>query len=119
MRETPPPTLTPKATLIEFRGVKKAFGPKVVYSQLDLAIPRGATVTILGASGSGKSVMLKMLIGLFDADGGQILVSSIVREIAGARGDLTFGDPRAVALKGIEGEHVVYPLCWEEFSDET
>src|SRR3954468_16225944 len=61
------------APLIEFKGVKKAFGPKVVYSHLNLAIPRGATVTIMGASGSGKSVMLKMLIGLFDADGGEIL----------------------------------------------
>jgi phospholipid/cholesterol/gamma-HCH transport system ATP-binding protein len=59
--------------LIHFKGVKKAFGAKVVYGGLDLAIPRGATVTIMGASGSGKSVMLKMLIGLFDADGGEIL----------------------------------------------
>jgi phospholipid/cholesterol/gamma-HCH transport system ATP-binding protein len=59
--------------LISFKGVKKAFGPKVVYSGLDLEIPRGATVTIMGASGSGKSVMLKMLIGLFDADAGEIL----------------------------------------------
>src|SRR3954466_15248567 len=59
--------------LIRFKGVKKAFGNKVVYSDLNLAIQRGGTVTILGASGSGKSVMLKMLIGLFDADGGEIL----------------------------------------------
>ncbi len=61
------------APLIEFKGVKKAFGPKVVYSDLNLAIPRGATVTIMGASGSGKSVMLKMLIGLFESDGGEII----------------------------------------------
>ena len=61
------------APLIEFKGVKKAFGEKVVYSHLDLAIPRGATVTIMGASGSGKSVMLKMLIGLFESDGGEIV----------------------------------------------
>ena len=61
------------APLIDFKGVKKAFGSKVVYSGLDLAIPRGATVTIMGASGSGKSVMLKMLIGLFEADDGEIL----------------------------------------------
>ncbi len=59
--------------LIQFRGVHKAFGPKVVYRGLDLAIGRGATVTILGASGSGKSVLLKMLIGLFEADQGEIL----------------------------------------------
>jgi phospholipid/cholesterol/gamma-HCH transport system ATP-binding protein len=61
------------APLIDFKGVKKAFGSKVIFSGLDLSIPRGATVTIMGASGSGKSVMLKMLIGLFEADGGEIL----------------------------------------------
>src|SRR3954468_7900508 len=59
--------------LIRFTRVEKSFGPKVVYSGLDLSISRGETVTILGASGSGKSVMLKMLIGLFEADAGEIL----------------------------------------------
>ncbi len=58
--------------LISFKGVKKAFGPKVVCNGLDLDIRRGETVTILGASGSGKSVSLKMLIGLLTADEGEI-----------------------------------------------
>jgi class 3 adenylate cyclase len=66
----------------------------------------------------GKHVMLAARVGGL-ANGGEILVSSLVREIAAARGDLAFGDPRAVALKGIEGEHVVYPLCWEDFSDDS
>jgi class 3 adenylate cyclase len=47
------------------------------------------------------------------AHGGEILVSSLVREIASARGDLDFGEPRNVTLKGIEGEHSVFPLRWE------
>ena len=59
--------------LIRFKNVKKAFGPKVVASGLDFDIHPGETVTILGASGSGKSVALKMLIGLIPADTGQIL----------------------------------------------
>ena len=59
--------------LIDFKNVKKAFCPKVVYSQLDLSIEKGETVTILGPSGSGKSVMLKMLIGLLEADSGEII----------------------------------------------
>jgi phospholipid/cholesterol/gamma-HCH transport system ATP-binding protein len=59
--------------LIQFIDVHKAFGPKVIYSGLNLEIYRGETVTVLGASGSGKSVMLKMLIGLIEADSGQIL----------------------------------------------
>lgn len=61
------------APLIRFSGVKKAFGPKVIYRGLDLDIVRGETLTILGASGSGKSVMLKMLIGLLEADAGTIV----------------------------------------------
>jgi phospholipid/cholesterol/gamma-HCH transport system ATP-binding protein len=59
--------------LIHFRHVKKAFGSKVVYNGLEFAIHRGETVTILGPSGSGKSVMLKMLIGLLRVDSGAVL----------------------------------------------
>ena len=58
--------------LIEFRGVKKAFGPKVVYRDLNLEINEGEVLTIIGGSGQGKSVMLKMLIGLLEVDGGAI-----------------------------------------------
>jgi phospholipid/cholesterol/gamma-HCH transport system ATP-binding protein len=57
---------------IRFRGVRKAFGPKVVYDRLDLEIPRGTALTIVGGSGVGKSVMLKMLIGLLKPDAGTI-----------------------------------------------
>jgi class 3 adenylate cyclase len=64
----------------------------------------------------GKHVMLAARVGGL-AEGGQILLSSLVREIAGARGDLAFGDPAVVALKGIDGEHTVYPLLWEEFAE--
>ncbi len=64
----------------------------------------------------GKHVMLAARVGGL-ADGGQILVSSIVKEIASARGDLAFGPPETVSLKGIEGDHVVHELRWQEFSD--
>lgn len=59
--------------IVEFRSVTKAFGPKVVYESLDLAVLRGETVTVMGGSGTGKSVLLKMLMGLMDADRGEIL----------------------------------------------
>jgi len=58
--------------LIRFRGVRQAFGPKVVYENLDLDIPRGKVLTIVGGSGVGKSVMLKMLIGLLEPDRGTV-----------------------------------------------
>lgn len=58
--------------LIEFRNVRKVFGPKVVYEDLNLDVHQGESLTIIGGSGMGKSVMLKMLIGLLRADGGTI-----------------------------------------------
>jgi phospholipid/cholesterol/gamma-HCH transport system ATP-binding protein len=58
--------------LIRFKGVRKAFGPKVIYAGLDLQVKRGEVLTICGGSGVGKSVMLKMLIGLLKADRGSI-----------------------------------------------
>lgn len=51
-----------------------------------------------------------------EATGGEILTSSLVREIVEPRGDIHFGPPREVALKGIPGVHAVYPVEW---SDES
>ncbi|HND31285.1 MAG TPA: ATP-binding cassette domain-containing protein [Myxococcota bacterium] len=58
--------------IIRVAGVKKAFGPKVVYEDATLDIFPGETLTIIGGSGTGKSVLLKMLIGLLRADAGSI-----------------------------------------------
>ncbi len=63
----------PGEGLVRFQAVHKRFGPKTVYSGLDLEIRRGETITIMGPSGSGKSVMLKMLIGLLKPDAGKIV----------------------------------------------
>ena len=59
--------------LIRFSDVHKRFGPKIIFSGLNLNIRRGETITVMGASGIGKSVMLKMLIGLITPDHGSIL----------------------------------------------
>jgi phospholipid/cholesterol/gamma-HCH transport system ATP-binding protein len=64
----------PGEALVRFVGVQKSFGPKVIFSRLNLEIRRGETLTVMGPSGSGKSVLLKLLIGLIPADSGQILV---------------------------------------------
>jgi phospholipid/cholesterol/gamma-HCH transport system ATP-binding protein len=58
--------------IIRFSHVTKRFGPKIVFSDLSLELRRGETTAILGASGSGKSVLLKMLIGLIPKDSGTI-----------------------------------------------
>ncbi|MCC7071283.1 MAG: ABC transporter ATP-binding protein [Deltaproteobacteria bacterium] len=57
---------------IAFRGVDKAFGRQRVYQGLDLEVRRGETLCVIGPSGVGKSVMLKMLIGLLPTEAGEI-----------------------------------------------
>jgi phospholipid/cholesterol/gamma-HCH transport system ATP-binding protein len=59
--------------LIQFQHAQKRFGEKVVFSDLTLDVRRGEVITVLGPSGTGKSVMLKMLIGLLPIDAGSIV----------------------------------------------
>jgi phospholipid/cholesterol/gamma-HCH transport system ATP-binding protein len=59
---------------IEFRGVHKAFRGNAVLRGLDLRVRQGQTFTILGGSGSGKSVCLKHMIGLLGCDAGAVSV---------------------------------------------
>lgn len=62
------------ACAIECVGVSKSFGPNRVLDGLDLAIPVGAVTIVLGPSGTGKSVLIKHLIGLTRPDAGDVLV---------------------------------------------
>jgi phospholipid/cholesterol/gamma-HCH transport system ATP-binding protein len=63
-----------EAPAVEFRGVRKAFRDALVLRGLDLEVASGTTFTILGGSGSGKSVCLKHMIGLLRCDAGRIAV---------------------------------------------
>jgi|GEM_PF-18507 phospholipid/cholesterol/gamma-HCH transport system ATP-binding protein len=60
------------APLIEFRGVTKKFGAQTILESVDLQIYEGQVTTIIGLSGSGKSVLLKHIIGLLKPDEGAI-----------------------------------------------
>src|SRR5262245_13964367 len=62
------------APFIRFVGVHKAFGPKPVLRGITLDIRRGETLVVLGGSGSGKSVLLRHIIGLHKPDKGQVIV---------------------------------------------
>lgn len=64
--------------LIELRGLRKAFGAQEVLRGVDLTVSRGETLVILGASGGGKSVILKHCIGLLRPDAGEVRVDGTV-----------------------------------------
>ncbi|MGE5441992.1 MAG: ABC transporter ATP-binding protein [Bacteroidota bacterium] len=69
---------------IRIRGLDKSFGGKVVLSDLDLDVGDGESVVVIGGSGSGKSVLLKCILGLLRPDGGSILIDG--EEVVGLLG---------------------------------
>ncbi|MCP8940997.1 amino acid ABC transporter ATP-binding protein [Alsobacter sp. SYSU M60028] len=58
--------------MVRMRGVRKAFGPRVILEGLDLDVGAGEKVALIGPSGSGKTTILRLLIGLTEPDAGTI-----------------------------------------------
>ena len=55
-------------------GVTKSFGPKQVLNGINLSVKKGQSLVVIGGSGTGKSVMLKCILGIMQADGGSITI---------------------------------------------
>ncbi len=70
---------------IELRGVNKSFGAKQVLRQLNLTVDKGRSMVVIGGSGTGKSVMLKCILGLLSPDSGEILVEG--QSVVGLKGE--------------------------------
>lgn len=63
--------------MIVLSGLHKSFGPKKVLSGVDLRINKGESMVIIGGSGTGKSVLLKHIIGLLAPDSGRVMVDGV------------------------------------------
>jgi len=59
---------------IELRNVHKRFGSKVVLDGINLTVPKGQSLVVIGGSGTGKSVMIKCVLGIIRPDRGEIFV---------------------------------------------
>ena len=71
--------------MIKIRGVRKSFGTQAVLNGIDLDIPQGNVVSIIGPSGSGKSTLLRVIDYLESADDGTIDFGQGVVSLASAR----------------------------------
>jgi phospholipid/cholesterol/gamma-HCH transport system ATP-binding protein len=82
--------------MIVLNDLTKAFGPRRVLTGLSLEIPDGQNTVIIGGSGSGKSVTLKLIVGLLEPDSGTVRVDDAVvhdldrEELAALRGKIGF-----------------------------
>jgi phospholipid/cholesterol/gamma-HCH transport system ATP-binding protein len=64
----------PATSKISIRGLKKSFGRKIVLNGLDLDLAKGESLVVIGGSGSGKSVLLKCMLGLIRPNAGSIAI---------------------------------------------
>ena len=75
---------------IKVRGLCKSFGRKVVLKDLDLDVPKGQSLVVIGGSGTGKSVLIKCIIGLLQPDKGSIEIDGheVTRMSSGEREEI-------------------------------
>ncbi len=105
------------ATKIRLEGVSKSFGGKVVLDALDLEIAEGDSLVVIGASGSGKSVLLKHVIGLIRPDAGKVTVDGVdlaslsFTEITGFRRRFGMAFQEGALFDSMSaGENIAFPL---------
>src|SRR5580700_6902834 len=78
------------ADVIHFKNIHKAFGGKAVLAGVDVKVEDGEVLFIIGASGVGKSVLIKQLVGLLSPDAGEIWLDGeeVSRKDEGAMADV-------------------------------
>ena len=98
-----PPDARSKGRSVVIDRLAKSFGDRRVLSDIDLAIPAGEFVAIVGRSGCGKSTLLRMIAGLDSATEGRIVVGD--RTVAALQPDvrLLFQDPRLLPWQRVIG----------------
>ena len=70
---------------IAIRGLEKSFGPKHVLRGLDLDVCEGESLVVIGGSGTGKSVLIKCIVGILEPDRGSIVIDG--EDVVGLRGN--------------------------------
>jgi len=103
--------------IVEFRDVHKRFGHLIVLDGVNLTIQRGESIVIIGASGSGKSVMLKHIVGLLKPENGTVRFDGIridtmpERELMRVRRRCGFLFQMGALFDSLTvGENIAFPL---------
>jgi len=89
---------------LELRGITKRFGTLVANDHIDLTVEPGEIHCLLGENGAGKSTLMNVLYGLYQADGGEILLDGVVQHFAGP------GDAMAAGIGMVHQHFMLIPV---------
>ncbi|KQX06356.1 MULTISPECIES: ABC transporter ATP-binding protein [unclassified Leifsonia] len=89
---------------LELRGITKTFGALVANDHIDLTVEPGEIHCLLGENGAGKSTLMNVLYGLYQADGGEILLDDAVQHFAGP------GDAMAAGIGMVHQHFMLIPV---------
>jgi sulfate-transporting ATPase len=101
----PPPTRLGNDVVIA-KGLKKAYGDKVLFDDLSFSLPRGGIVGIIGPNGAGKTTLFRMIAGKEKADGGSLTIGDTV-QLAYLDQTREFNDANTVYKEVSEGNDVI------------
>jgi energy-dependent translational throttle protein EttA len=101
----PPPARLGNDVVIA-KGLKKAYGEKVLFDDLSFSLPRGGIVGIIGPNGAGKTTLFRMIAGKEKADGGSLTIGDTV-QLAYLDQTREFNDANTVYKEVSEGNDVI------------
>jgi len=122
----PPSTAQRNGTVIELRGVYKSFGTLKVLGGVDLKLRSGETNVVIGASGTGKSVLLKHIVGLLKPDRGEVyfqgqrIDDESERKLSKVRRNFGFLFQLSALFDSMTaGENIAFPIREHAHKSET
>jgi len=101
----PPPARLGNDVVIA-KGLKKAYGDKVLFDDLSFSLPRGGIVGIIGPNGAGKTTLFRMIVGTEKADGGSLTVGDTV-QLAYVDQSRELNDANTVYKEVSEGSDII------------
>jgi energy-dependent translational throttle protein EttA len=101
----PPPARLGNDVVIA-KGLKKAYGDKVLFDDLSFSLPRGGIVGIIGPNGAGKTTLFRMIAGKEKADGGSLTIGDTV-QLAYLDQTREFNDANTVYKEVSEGNDII------------
>ena len=93
--------------VIEFNGVSKAFGDRLLIDNLTFAIPPGAIVGIIGPNGAGKSTLFRMITGAEKPDSGEVVIGQTVQMAYVDQSRDSLGSDKTVFDELAEGRDII------------